>query len=298
VSVRFNADKIQPGESQPAILTMHGMTRWLHGPRHLVDVTGQSVELLTTWEPRFHALPVVSEKPWMRGAMFRLGKGTAMEILVYIEPLEGEHPGVRYITWYRLPKKQIWGTVLPKGGPVDQLDTYTYMDYVLQSKSMLGIAEDGTRIDLDLTRAACLNALAAMFEAPNIVHGTRSAPTARGKEGPIHRVKRLTLNEDGARLVTTRWSIEDAETKARSPILHRPHASPSLHVVNPHHWKVWVNKPRFDEHILETRKRARKDETTFVQYLVARLRGKNGPYSRGGELQPKIATMVTGIDDL
>ena len=294
--------RVGTGRGEPALLTFQGMSRWLHGPRKIVAISVESLVLLSVWEPRFSALPFVEDRPWQKGIMFHLGERASSEALVYAEPLEGKMAGIRYIVWSRLISDGTWGTALPKGGESEDLDTYSTFDHLLGTKSKLAITPDGTRLPLDGFRAAAVNALAAMFEDPLVLFGSRKAPTVRGKEGGVHRVTRLTLSYDGTRLITHRWATLDAKTKAeeqaRSETRSRTHASPCLHTVEPHHWRVWINVLRGDETAMETRKRTREDGSTFVQYRVSRLRGKEGAYSRGHGIRPIEQRLVTGPGDL
>jgi hypothetical protein len=293
--------RLGTGQGEPALLTFRGMSRWLHSPRRLIDVSTPSVELLQAWEPRFDALPMMEDRPWQKGVMFHLGRGTPSDTLVYAEPLEGNMPGIRYVVWSRL-SDGTWGTSLPKFGTSDDLDTFYYWDTIVGEKSKLAISPDGTRIPLDPIRKTCVNALAALFEDPIVLFGMRQAKTARGTEGKVHRVHRQTLNYDGARLITKRWAELDAAAKAaevaRVETKSRPHISPCLHTVEPHHWRVWVNALQKNETSLETRKRTREDGTQFVQYRVSRLRGKDGAYTRGNGVRPHESRLVTGPDDL
>jgi hypothetical protein len=296
VGVNILLANLGPEESQPALLTMSGVCRWLHGPRRIVEISSSSETLLGAYAPRFESLPAVAEAPWSKGLLLRLGREKGRELLVYVEPKEGPTRGIRYLVWMK--NKVGWGTTLPKYPDEGQnmLETWTDLDRILNRKSTLGIAEDGSRLPLENIRQVCVNALAAIHEQPEIIQGERNAPSPRGKVGHIHRVRRLTLDFEGAKLVVNRWTTLDA---SKHQIEHSEHRRACMHVVQPHTWHVWTNGLREGEQHLEVREKRRKDGSPFLQFLVARLRGKDGPFTRGGiEIRPKEAKLVTGIDDI
>jgi hypothetical protein len=290
----------------PALLTLNAVGRWLNSNRSVISVSEQSCQLLHAWEPRFEGLPRVTDSPWRGGVILRFhDEATSTHAMMYIEPLQGDDPGVRYVMWLQDAHKR-WGTTITKEAehdPPGELDSYTSLDHLLGIKNRLVIAEDGTRLDLNRYRHIAINALAAMHEDPSIIIGSRKAPRRnRGakKAGPVRRVKRLTLSYDGARLVTRRWIILPTPEQTEK-IEHKPHKPPCLHTVEPHQWRVWVNTPKAHEKILDTRQktRVRNGKTeTYTQFRVKRLRGKDGPFKRGHELEPKEARIVTGMDDL
>jgi hypothetical protein len=296
----------------PALMTMHGVSRWLNSSRRLIDVSTSSVELLHAWEPRFESLPMVEEQPWRHGVMFRF-EDPSLRVMMYVEVLEGAEPGVRYTMWIQDRHKR-WGTVLPKEfAPISgedwepplagSLDTYTRFDHSLRAKSRMAIAEDGTRIDLARLRHVAINALAAINEEPSIILGSRKAPRNRKKKrsaGPVNRVRRLTLSYDGARMVTRRWVILPTPEQTEK-IEHKPHKTPCLHTVVQHYWRPWVNTPKTFEKVLETRQRQRLKNgkvETYTQYRVRRLRGPKDGFSRGKGVEVKQARLVTDISDL
>ena len=295
----------------PALLTMSGMGRWLSGPRRIIAISSPSAELLNAWEPRFQSLPVVQGGDgWKRGVMFSL-KGSELSLMMYMEPVEGDTPGVRYVIWSQDEHKR-WGTaldrVLQEALTTEEvmesgaLATYTQFDHMLGVRSSLAITEEGVRLDQDKLRKIGINALAALHEDPRIVGGNRKAPrkNKRRKAGPVNRVKRLTLSFEGACLVTQRWAILPTKEQTEK-IEHKPHSSPCLHTVDQHYWRVWVNTPKVHEKVLETRTKTRvhKGKTlTYTQYRVRRLRGPKEGYTRGNGVHPTRSRLVTGIDDL
>ena len=263
------------------------------------------------------------------------------EVLMWMEPLVGQ-AGVRFAVWARGLKKR-WGAVLPRLQnlvPLDALGdvinepmmiedaevvgvlekTADYdlpgriglMEYTTLSETFgsykLGIGADGCRYDLEGLIRMGVNALAAIHENPRIVIGRRRAPRSKkgSKTGGVDKVRRLTLDESGTRLLTRRWLIEPTP-KQVVPIAHRPHRSPCLHTVEPHRFSVWVKAPKLDESILGTKERVRAiknkegrviREETYLLYKVKRMRGRNGAFSRGEGIRPKRTALVTGVADL
>jgi hypothetical protein len=288
-----------------ARMTMAGVGRWLNSrKRSIIDISAQGVQLLGAWEERFQGLPLVFRDPWRRGVMFRLETET-LPLLVYVEPMEGEEAGVRYVMWVQDGGKR-WGTVLPRSadGVSDVLDTYTASDRALGVKNKLAITADGARLDLKTLRRVCINALAAMHEDPSIILGSRKAPRKNRakKAGPVNKVRRLTLSYDGARLVMRRWVILPTEPQIVK-IKHGPHKSPCEHDVEPHYWRPWVNTPKADEKVLGTRTKTRVRDgktTDYTQFRVKRWRGNpdGTPFKRGTGLKPRRARLVTGVSDL
>ena len=223
----------------PTALTFHALCRWLKGKRSVIDVSTSAGELLKAWAPRFAGLLPGGDKPWEKGAIFRLKDGAA-NVMVYAEPLEDA--GIRYCIWLQDPYKD-WGTVLPKGqvDPVRSgLDTYTEQDRMLNAKPDLAIAEDGTRINAGRLRCIAVNSLAALHEDPRIILGYRKGAKRRRLRpaGPVARVRRLTLTYDAARLITRRW-VTASPGESAEKTEHSPHATPCLHEVQPHDVRVW-----------------------------------------------------------
>ena len=288
-----------PDQIYPAMITMDGVSRWLHSSRKIIQVSKLSYDLLEAWEERFFGLPFVQEKPWRHGLMLHF-EG---DILVYVEPMTGDKPGITFAVWSR-QVTGIWGTVSAKDREREQwmsCDTYTDFNRLLDARSKLAVQEDGTRLDLGKLRRVSINALAAINENPKVIlAGKRKAPRKRGKEGGISRVRRMTLDFDAARLVTKRWVILPTPP-ATEKIHHKDHKSPVLHDVEEHKWRVWVNTPKAHEKVLETRERKDKKGRTYHQYRVARLRGKGG-FARGGRGEDPVGAesvrLVVGVEDL
>tara|TARA_Y100000310_G_C20549320_1_gene747236 strand:+ start:77 stop:1105 length:1029 start_codon:yes stop_codon:yes gene_type:complete len=301
-NIPLNLDWEGEDRTFPVFLTMSGVSRWMSSKRRIIDLSRSSMDLLAAWEPRFAALPFVEDKPWTQGLLFRFAAKD--EVLMYMEPMVGDQPGVSYVIWMRLPEGG-WSTVVPKDMHYQDvmmsgLDTFSHFSHMLGAKRDLAIAEDGTRLDLGELRKVGINALAAINEDPSIiVMGRRKAPRKnRDRAGGISKVRRLTLSYDGARLVTRRWVILPTEEQTEK-IEHSPHKSPGLHTVQPHFWRVWVNNPKEGEKVLETREKEGKGGKRYLQYRVKRVRGKNGAYSRGkGEVVAKQVRLVTGPEDL
>lgn len=293
--------------SYPVFLTMSGLCRWMHSKRRLVDVSSKAFELLDAWEPRFMALPLLRSDPWKNGLLLRF-EDEPLQPMMYVEPMEGGDPGIRYVVWMR-HEDGSWGTVVPDGLRLSQvadseIDSYTHLLHLMGKKSPLAVWEDSeVRLDLGKLRRVAVNALAAFNEDPQVlVMGSRKAPRRnRDKAGPVRKVSRLTLSYDAACLVTRRWIILPTEEQ-QEKIDHRQHKSPCLHTVDPHYWRVWVNTPKVGEKVLETREKTRvkgSKTVTYIQYRVKRLRGKDGAYSRGkGEPTPTSTRLVVGPEDI
>lgn len=286
----------------PVILTMAGVSRWMQSKRRLLSVSPASSALLGDWEPRFGSLPYISESPWKHGMCFSFGQGSerksfGMQVLVYAEPLQGLASGIRYVLWSRNSDGR-WGTAIPNRTEPSKPATYTSLDYEDNTAPVLAIAMDGTRIPLERFRTVCVNGLAAFHEEPRLFVGTRKAPKRRGRAGGVGRTKRITLTEDGARLILRRWITVPREIGDGpvDPIERGDRQGPCLHTVQPHMWRVWVNKPEEGEVVLETRERETQ-VGTHTQYRVRRVRGRAGAFTRGKGLRPKVERLVTGADD-
>jgi len=302
-------DLLSPGGDEnvreSARLTLAAVSSWLHGRRQIIDISDAAKMSLLSHGPRFEALPPTFGDPWMRGVIFRLDRGTANEIMIYVEPVSGRvqstvvmTTGIHYLLWSRTGER--WGTSVSKDVGMESLplETFSYLDYLSGHKSVLAITNTGERIDLRTIRTLCINALAVMYEEPKLVIGERRAPTAQGKAGHVQKVTRLTLNEDATRLVINKWTIIDKDAENKEKIKHSTHNRPCLHTVEPHYWRVWVNKKTSGEDALSTRTRTRTDGTAFTQYRVSRLRGKSGAYTRGGEVKALESRIVTGPTDI
>jgi len=154
------------------------------------------------------------------------------------------------------------------------------------------------QIDILALLTACVNALAAIYEEPDVVLlGLRSRKKrrrARAKTGGVRGAKRLTLSEDGTRLVQRRW-ITDPTSEPLELISGTGRKKPGEHYVDPHYFRPWVNVTRPHEKVLRTRTKVRRDGTEYTQYKVKRRR-KGG--TRGsGPLLANMQKMVAGVDD-
>ena len=308
---------IDPDTIHPVIMTLTGVSSWLHSSRRLIELSGSSVGLLSAHAPRFEALPVSLGEPWKKGVVFFWGiallKGLRTrerEIVydkaaAYVEPMEGEEPGIRACLWLRevYGEGSRWNTVVDRMiQPSDfvydmSLLTYTRSDALYRTPK-LGLLEDGTRIDKSDMMALLVNALATLHSDPQVDFGFRKAPRRRGRTGAIRGVKRMTLTEDGVRLVTRRWATLDRLDDEAPNIEHSKHRSMCLHTVNPHDTKVWVKAPKEYERVLDTKDRVLKNGSTSTLFCVVRKRGLKGAYARGSGLRPKQARVVTGVEDL
>jgi len=289
----------------PAMITMSGVSRWLNGDRSIIDISAMSGKLLGDWEPRFEGLPVIPESPWKKGTVFCFEEwGCAM----YVEPLDGEEPGIRYAVWIR-DAHGTWGTVLPRhlGSTVltvpGTLEIYNRLDHSLGTKSTLAIGEFGDRVPLGKIRRVAVNALSALNEDPQILLGKRKAPrhNRRKRMSLKAAVQNFTLSHDGARLVMRRWAVDSSEPQTEK-IEHSQHKSPCLHTVQPHKWRIWVNTPEVNEVVIETREKQRTtrkgDVIIYTQYRVSRLRGKDGSYARGKGTPERRSRIIVGPEDL
>jgi hypothetical protein len=285
----------------PALLTMAGVARWLHGDRKLVDISVPSATMLGEMEPRFSSLPYIEREPWKKSMCLRLadgGFGARGEFIIYVEPLSGLFPGVSYVIWTKDLNKR-WATVVSKrytGG----LPHYTQMQHEDGTESSLGLLEDGARIKLDKLRNIAVNVMAVFNVEPKLIIGRRKAPRSRGRTGGAGKIKRLTLDDAGVRLITRRWFIEPLEEDEGpvEPIVHATHSAPAFHTVDPHYSHWWVRNPLPGEETAGSREVTNKDGSTTIHFRVKRLRGRKGSYGRGDELRPKQRRLVTGIDDI
>ena len=289
-----------------------GLSHWIHGPRKMVKLTPDSYELLKEQAPRWHALPKDSPlAPWKRGVMMAMPNKNRVPLLIYAEPMtsldETERDltfGINYMAWYQ-NLEGVWEVpgVIGGDGAREDLLYWTSLDEALGVGTDLLVASDGTRLSLRDALHVAVNALAALHQEPRILLGTRGRKKGRGRRGAVSGMKRLTLDIQGLRLITRRWvTLDEAvaeEEKKRQEAVNR--LAPCLHTVEPHYFRVWVNKPLEHEHVLETRTKTRVVKgkpVTYTQFKVKRMRGRFGSYARGGDLRAKEAKMVTGIGDL
>ena len=299
--------------------SMHAISRWLHSPRKIVSVSNDSADALLDWEPRFGDLPptfTASDEPWRDGTLFildwpRTSPHNGADVAAYVEP-HGEELGIRFMIWAKNIDNE-WCEVADRVGS----NTYTAVDQsihqytgqitadnphrVVQSK--LGILNDagGTRIPIHEILIACINTLAAIHAEPTVIHGTRKLGRKRNKRiGPINRVRKLTLEDHALSLVTRRWTTlpPDETDEPTDKVEYKNRKSPCEHPVDPHYWRPWVNAPKVDETVLETRQRTRVRKgkvETYTQYRVKRWRSG---CKRGEGIKPKVSHVVTGPGDL
>ena len=320
------------GDGQPGVINDPGLfshimateavCRWLHSPRKIVSVSNESVGALLDWEPRFEDLPAAftaSDEPWRDGTLLTLEwprtgvlLDSGADIAAYIEP-HGEELGIRFMMWARDSKGR-WCEVADKNArPL----TYTQVEQSIHQyattnartrrqrsgRRRLGILlnDGGTRVPIHEVLIVCINTLAAIHAEPTVIHGTRKLGRKRNKRiGPINRVRRLTLEEHALSLVTRRWTTlpPDETDESTEKVEYKNRKSPCEPPVDPHYWRPWVNAPKVDETVLETRQRTRirKGKTeTYTQYRVKRWRAG---CKRGEGIQPKVSRIVTGPGDL
>ena len=178
---------------------------------------------------------------------------------------------------------------------------HTTLDVLLSKMSnprspipMMVKLRDGTRYPYRSYVFLMINALAAYLAEPEIIEGRRKKAKKAKVKGQVQNVRRYTLTEDGARLITRRWVIEDAEKERELKAPSSPRTmSMALHTVVPHFCRMWVRAPRADEPVLGTRQG--KSGTLF---LVRRRRGHGTGYARGGPVRAKRGVLVTGLDDV
>ena len=320
------------------IMATEAVCRWLHSPRKIVSVSNDSADALLDWEPRFGDLPpafTASDEPWRDGTLFILdwprtgsrsiAPGVASinnerrvdgaDVAAYVEP-HGEELGVRFMIWARDIENK-WCEVADRVGS----NTYTAVEQSIHQyvgarvwkfdaannvrtrQSKLGILNDagGTRIPIHEILIACINTLAAIHAEPTVIHGTRKLGRKRNKRiGPINRVRKLTLEDHALSLVTRRWTTlpPDETDEPTDKVEYKNRKSPCEHPVDPHYWRPWVNAPKVDETVLETRQRTRVRKgkvETYTQYRVKRWRSG---CKRGEGIKPKVSHVVTGPGDL
>ena len=150
-------------------------------------------------------------------------------------------------------------------------------------------------VDGTLPAIISVNAAAAYWATPEVF----TAPSKKGKGkkrlGGVSGVRRLTLSEDGCRVIEQRQAEE--ETRDESPRQREPQGprSPvSLHRVDPHDVHLWVREPNPGEEILGQKEGARGRPL----FRVKRLRGREGKYIRGHELRPAASRMIAQRGDL
>jgi hypothetical protein len=297
---------------------MHAISRWLHSPRKIVSVSNDSADALLDWEPRFGDLPpafTASDEPWRDGTLFildwpRTSPHNGADVAAYVEP-HGEELGIRFMIWAKNIDNE-WCEVADRVGS----NTYTAVDQSIHQyvgagasnnvrtrQSRLGILNDagGTRIPIHEILIACINTLAAIHAEPTVIHGTRKLGRKRNKRiGPINRVRKLTLEDHALSLVTRRWTTlpPDETDEPTDKVEYKNRKSPCEHPVDPHYWRPWVNAPKVDETVLETRQRTRVRKgkvETYTQYRVKRWRSG---CKRGEGIEPKVSHVVTGPGDL
>jgi hypothetical protein len=237
-------------------------------------------------------------------------------------------PGVRAWVWTRVEPGTEWGLMnLGDWRPVlfknasgnwrGYID-FGYLDWKAHTGdgSYFAAYHDGERIPstgpftgdmggpLSLD-AVCLlnvsiNALAALYEEPDTIFmGKRKSKKrrrARASTGGVRGVKRLTLSEDGTRLIRRRWERESGAGPLRIDEGGHNRRSPGEHSVAAHMWRPWVNAHREGENVLEVRVKTREDGSEYTQYKVKRRR--KGHERGSGPLLTKQAKMVTGIGDM
>jgi hypothetical protein len=257
------------------------------------------------WDLRFDDLPYVRERPERYGNVFRLDR----HLMVYAEPLAGDDPGITYTIWIDVAGVG-WSTLVhPITLP--PLAWLSKTEDLLKKSFPEAFFKDDTGAVFAVERKKlvhiALNAMAAMASDTRILQaGTRKAPRANRKtrSGAVRGVRRFTLSADGAAMAVKKWHIVHPPPAAEK-IKHKKHSTPGLHPVEPHECKVWVNSPKLEEKVYDTRQRQRTKNgktVTYFQYLVKRWRGrkdgKKGSYLRGGNLNTKLAAIVTGVDDI
>ncbi len=107
--------------------------------------------------------------------------------------------------------------------------------------------------------------------------------------------RRLTLSEDGTRLVKRKWVTQE-DSDPLLLIEGGIRKKPGEHLVTPHYWHPWVNAIRPNEPVYETRTKVRRDGTEYTQYRVRRKR--KGCVRGTGPLVIRTEKMVAGVDDL
>lgn len=294
-----------PEAHSPAATTFHALGRWLKSKRRIITVSDAAQDLLMEWDLRFDDLPYVRERPERYGNVFRMDK----HLMVYAEPLAGNDPGITYTIWVDVAGVG-WSTLvhpitLPPMAWVNKTD-----DLLKKSFPEAFFKDDtGSVFAVDRKKLVhiALNAMAAMASDTRILQaGTRKAPRGnrKSRSGAVQGVRRFTLSADGAAMAVKKWHIVHPPPAAEK-IKHKKHSTPELHPVEPHECKVWVNSPKLEEKVYNTRQRQRTKNgktVTYFQYLVKRWRGrkdgKKGAYLRGGNLNTKLAAIVTGVDDI
>lgn len=322
---------LPPATRYPTRQALLGMAHWLRSTRRIVTVSTFAIKKLTEElpDPRFWSIPRArtADEAARLGQMFHihLNPERHEEYLLYLEPVPNRE-GVRYCCWGRTLDRK-WGVVVPRPfkavydeADIEWEERWQLAEYSSLSSMLgmlLGCNTDATRIDLTALLKIGINAYAAINDSPNILVGHRNAPKPKGGEVQrgLRDIKRLTLSEDATHLVTRRWITIDAEKREEAQRAEaeerakRPHGSPSLHTVQPHDFQVWVKKPLAHERILGEIKRERqvknkagkviRTETYSLFRVVRRRTGpEGGTYTRGSDVKPKKAALVTGPDDL
>jgi len=275
------------------------LCRWLHSPRKLLKVTRATQAMLDTMEPRFGELPFCDEAPWTKGLMLHLPHAT----FCYVEPGPSADHAVRLAFWTVDSTTECGTMVLPgahsaSGDEWPAMPVHTSLDYALGSIPRLIRMPDEVRFPYRSIVILAVNVLAAYHADPEVIHGVRRRKQRKRRiSGPVRNVKRYTLTEDGARLITRRWTTIPAPGGTGGTGATGSRGTPCLHTVEQHKMKVWVLKPGVDEKVLGTKDSVSKKHGRRTLYCVERTRGSKTGYTRGGGLAPKQGTMVTGLDD-
>lgn len=275
------------------------LSGWLHSPRRIVDISLKSKEMLLSKPPRFYSLPYPKGPCYKYGCMFRFPLDQKDFLFVYAEPTSLS--GIMLSAWeknYREEKGEwFWDYVCINPNSRSPNARYVYNE---AGSLRLGRGVSDTRYDLNEIAHAVLNALVALHEEPDVLVGRRKRPKRKSsRAGRVSGVKRLTLSEDGTRLITRRWLYEDEQEEQRERLEREKRKSPGIHHVDQHFWRVWINAPKQHETVLATRERVRKNGEVYTQFRVKRLRGPAAGYARGrGEVAVRESKLVTGIHDL
>lgn len=268
---------------------MVGVGRWLRGSQKVIEITPAAANTLLEIAPRFSDLPPPSKE----NNLAFLWDGLVYGVCPTVE--ENGERGVSVYVWEK--KDGCWEAYAPAEDPdrvwVGPLK-WNALDQLL-----------GTPSPLKEVFQVLVNALAAMNEKPKIVVGKRKPPRKRRhRRAPQTPGKSLILDESGLCLVTKRWALLDAEVEAEKRRLEQERKKPCLHTVEPHNYRVWVNKPLPHEKAIETREKVSSKGVRYTQFRVWRKRGKTGPdgkkiaFSRGSDVKEKKSRLKRGPADL
>lgn len=280
---------------------LEALARWIRGGCRLVTVSEASCRVLASAAVR---LPQPVVDPWRHGAFFALplpGEDGRADALIYVEPL-ADRQGIRYCAEARGPGRLLGERVAgapPNIGilllhPVSpragfRLPIYDRQEALLAPRVPTLDPGDLATV-APWARHVAASALAAIQADPEISLNRRKVPEPRGgRRNPVH-PRKLTLSDDGTRLLARRWQTED---QAGAHAEHAPHTPATLHSVRPHYAGVWVREPAPGEAVQATQERNGR-----TYHLVRRVRGRDGPYARGTTLRAAEAAMVAGFDDL